>query len=427
MVLSRAKPFHSRRGFIVFSRLQEAVFTHGIQNMKSPTYHIIDPPALNTLLDLLHQQQYTVIGPTVRDNTIVYDELAKADDLPVGVGDEQEAGTYRLKPRADKAYFGYNMGPHAWKKFLFPSALKLFSSTRTKDGVVFAEAEGQGTNGEAKRFAFIGVRSCELHAILIQDKVFTGSMYTDPHYVALREKTFIVAVDCTQAAPTCFCASMNTGPRVDAGYDLCLTEVIGENTHYFVVRAGSKKGGDVMAGLPHREPTKVQVTEAAAQVERTATSMKRTVPLGEVKGVLQQNPDHPQWDVVGDRCLSCANCSMVCPTCFCHTVEDTTDLTGARAERWRRWDSCFTIEFSYIHGGSIRTSPRSRYRQWLSHKFAHWFDQFGTAGCVGCGRCITWCPVGIDVTEEIRAIKESAPARQAGRPSTSYIPELEEN
>jgi sulfhydrogenase subunit beta (sulfur reductase) len=414
-------------GFSVFPRLHEAVFTHGTQIMKSPTYHIIDPPALNGLLDLLHQQHYTVIGPTVRDNAVVYDEIATANDLPAGVSDEQEAGTYRLRTRTDKAYFGYNMGPHSWKKFLFPSALKLFASLRTKDGVVFAESDRQGTNGEAKRFAFIGVRSCELQAILVQDKVFTGSSFTDPHYRALREKTLIVAVDCAQAAPTCFCTSMGTGPKVAAAYDLCLTEVVGENTHYFVVRVGSKKGTDLMTALPHREPTKAQLTEAGAIVDRTAASMKRTVPLADVKMLLQQNLDDPRWDVVADRCLSCANCSMVCPTCFCHTVEDTTDLTGARAERWRKWDSCFTIEFSYIHGGSIRTTPRARYRQWLTHKFAHWFDQFGTAGCVGCGRCITWCPVGIDVTEEIRAIKESAPGRQAGRSSPAFIPEPEEN
>jgi ferredoxin len=89
-------------------------------------------------------------------------------------------------------------------------------------------------------------------------------------------------------------------------------------------------------------------------------------------------------------------------------VTDTTDLTGAVSERTRVWDSCFTASFSYVHGGSVRATIRSRYRQWLTHKLATWFDQFGTSGCVGCGRCITWCPVGIDITEEAAAIRATA-------------------
>jgi Fe-S-cluster-containing hydrogenase component 2 len=135
-----------------------------------------------------------------------------------------------------------------------------------------------------------------------------------------------------------------------------------------------------------------------------------------IKELLYRNYEHPRWDNVATRCLTCANCTMVCPTCFCTTVEDVTDLSGDHAERWRKWDSCFTMDFSYIHGGSVRATPKSRYRQWLTHKLATWFDQFGSSGCVGCGRCITWCPVAIDLTEEVRAIRDS---ETAGRPNTS--------
>ncbi|NJL33712.1 MAG: sulfite reductase subunit A, partial [Chloroflexaceae bacterium] len=126
-----------------------------------------------------------------------------------------------------------------------------------------------------------------------------------------------------------------------------------------------------------------------------------------VASLLKHNLEHKRWEQVAERCLSCANCTMVCPTCFCSTVEDTTALDGSHAERWRKWDSCFTVDFSFIHGGTVRRETRTRYRQWMTHKLAAWIDQFGTSGCVGCGRCIVWCPVGIDITAEIAAMRAS--------------------
>ncbi len=104
----------------------------------------------------------------------------------------------------------------------------------------------------------------------------------------------------------------------------------------------------------------------------------------------------------------------MCPTCFCTDTEDVTDLTGDHAERWRRWDSCFSLDFSFVHGGTIRSSTRSRYRQWLTHKLGTWWAQFGESGCVGCGRCIAWCPVGIDLTEEVAALETAAPEPVGG-------------
>ena len=139
--------------------------------------------------------------------------------------------------------------------------------------------------------------------------------------------------------------------------------------------------------------------------------MGREMNTDGIHDLLLANLEHPRWEEVAGRCLTCGNCTMVCPTCFCTSVEDTSDLAGVSAERSRRWDSCFTMDFSYIHGGSVRASPKSRYRQWMTHKLATWWDQFGSSGCVGCGRCITWCPVGIDITEEVRAIRaEPAPS-----------------
>ena len=152
-------------------------------------------------------------------------------------------------------------------------------------------------------------------------------------------------------------------------------------------------------------------------VKQAAAKMGRTLDTTDIKELLYRNSDHPRWDDAARRCLSCTNCTLVCPTCFCTTVEDVTDLSGGLAERRRRWDSCFTMDFSYIHGGYIRPSIKARYRQWMTHKLASWIDQFSASGCVGCGRCITWCPVGIDITVETAAIR--AEDNSAGPNNTS--------
>jgi ferredoxin len=198
---------------------------------------------------------------------------------------------------------------------------------------------------------------------------------------------------------------MDTGPRATARYDLALTELLDEAGHRFLVEVGSDRGAEVLAEIAHRAAEPEECAEADATVERTAASMGRTLDTTDIRDLLQANAEHPRWDDVADRCLSCGNCTLVCPTCFCSTVEDRTDLAGQEAERTRLWDSCFTLDHSYIHGGAVRRSGRSRYRQWMTHKLSSWIDQFGTSGCVGCGRCITWCPVAIDITEETAAIR----------------------
>ena len=345
---------------------------------------------------------YRLVGPTVRDGAIVYDHITSVADLPVGWTDVQEAGTFRLGRRSDSALFGFVPGPHSWKQFLHVPRRRLWQATRTAEGIqLVPDLE------PPLRMAFIGARSCELHAVAIQDRVLTGGPFVDPDYAARRQHVFVMAVNCGQAGGTCFCVSMDTGPKVHGNFDLALTEVIDETHHYFVVEVGTERGSAIIARVPH-ELAEARQREAADRIsERTAGQMGRKMESRDVKDLLYRNLEHPRWDDVAGRCLSCANCTMVCPTCFCTTVEDVTDLGGEHAERWQRWDSCFTQAFSYVHGGSVRPSTKSKYRQWMTHKLATWFDQFGTSGCVGCGRCITWCPVGIDITEEVRAIRES--------------------
>ena len=362
---------------------------------------VLERDQLQWLLQALINRGYRVLGPTVRDRAVVYDDLTSITDAPAGWTDEQDGGTYRLKKSANGALFGYSHGPTSPKKFLHPSVVRMWRA-KIRNG--FHIEEGPE---EAAKLAFVGVRSCELHAIAVQDKVFLDGKYSDPIYKARRENAFIVAVNCGHAGGTCFCVSMNTGPKATFGFDLALTEVVDPERHYFVVEIGTKLGVDVMDNVPHKAASAEEKAAAERIVARTARQMGRTMDTNGIKELLYRNYENPRWDAVAKRCLTCGNCTLVCPTCFCTTVEDVTDLAGEHVERWRRLDSCFTMDFSYIHGGSVRSTPRARYRQWMTHKLATWIDQFGTSGCVGCGRCITWCPVGIDITEEAGAIRQS--------------------
>jgi formate hydrogenlyase subunit 6/NADH:ubiquinone oxidoreductase subunit I len=371
-------------------------------NNLRPVKYRLEREHIQQLFDVLAGKGYRLLGPLVRDGAIVYDEMTASSELPVGWTDEQDGGTYRLKKRGDEAVFGFAVGPHSWKRFLHPPALRLWQVRREGDGFALLDEEAESPN-----YAFIGVRACELHAIRVQDRVFLEDRYVDPDYKTRRDGCFIVAVNCAQAGGTCFCVSMKTGPKATFGFDLALTEVLEGGRHYFVVEVGTRQGADALGEVQRREANVEEEATAERIVANTAGQMGREMDTTGIKELLYRNYEHPRWNDVAARCLTCANCTMVCPTCFCTTVEDVTDLTGDTAERWRKWDSCFTLDFSYVHGGSLRATTRDRYRQWMTHKLATWIDQFGASGCVGCGRCITWCPVGIDITEEARAIRET--------------------
>jgi sulfhydrogenase subunit beta (sulfur reductase) len=371
-----------------------------------PTRTVIAPEALEDLVGVLRARGFRVLGPTVRDEAIVYDDLDSAADLPIGWTDRQEPGSYRLERREDEARFGYAVGPHSWKRFLFPPRVRLWHASRNGNGVAAVEEEPL----DETPLAFIGVRACELSAIAIQDRVFVGGKYVDRDYAARREGAFLVAVNCFEPAGTCFCTSMGTGPKAQSGFDLALTELL-DGEHRLLVEAGSERGAEVLAGLTGRAAVYADLKAAAASVDSAAQRMGRKMDTHDIRDLLARNLDHSRWDDVASRCLTCGNCTLVCPTCFCSAVEDETDLAGTGAERVRVWDSCFSVDYSYIHGGSIRPSAKSRYRQWMTHKLGTWFDQFGSSGCVGCGRCITWCPVGIDITEEIAAIRATERGR----------------
>jgi len=353
---------------------------------------------LDQLIRTLADDGYQVVGPTIDQEAIVYGDIASAEDLPVGWTDIQEPGKYRLERRNDEACFGYVVGPHSWKKYLFPPVTLVASADRTKTGWQMSTPEA-----EPPRYAFLGVRACELAAMKIQDKVFLGGPFVDPTYQRRRSAAFIIAVNCTQAAATCFCTSMNTGPRCNAGFDLALTEI----ADGFLMEIGSEAGQALAARLTTAPATSEQLDRGTSARQQAVDQITKQMDTTGIRDLLMNNLRHPQWEDVANRCLSCTNCTMVCPTCFCSSVNEVPDLTGDHIDRERSWDSCFNIDFSYMNGSPTRNSIQSRYRQWMTHKLATWQDQFGSSGCVGCGRCITWCPVGIDLTQEVAAIRSS--------------------
>jgi len=367
---------------------------------------------LDRLLAALRADGRTIIGPTIHDETVTLDAIDSVEALPAGWGAEASAGHYRLVRRDDARRFDHAVGPMSWKRWTFPPRAPIRVGRRTSDGVSFSTPEPVPTP-----LAFVGVRACEIAAIAIQDRVLLDGPAVDGDYRARRESAFIVAVECATPTSTCFCTSAGTGPEVTGGFDIALTEL----DEGYVARVGSTRGAILIESLDLALADPSAIEAASAVVAGARAAMGAQLDLVRAKTGLAANPEHPGWASVAERCLACANCTLVCPTCFCTSVVQRSDLDGTVASGVRTWDSCFTDGFSRVAGGSFRPERKDRYRQWLTHKFSTWWDQFGSSGCVGCGRCIAWCPVAIDVRAELAVIAGVRPV-EAVAPRTSRRP-----
>jgi sulfhydrogenase subunit beta (sulfur reductase) len=356
-------------------------------------------PQLDTLLTRLREKGYQTVGPRIRDDAVVYAPIEKIADLPQGFTSEESPGRYRIVPSGNQRYFDITPGAQSWKQFFFPPRTPLVDLQRN------AHWEAKQASAPAGRFALIGARPCDIAAIKIQDLAFLREDFTDPLYGERRRNAFIVAVNCLHPGGTCFCASMGTGPRSHGGFDLGLTEL----DDLFLVEIGSEAGREILKGIPLQAADAASVKQAQDGLDAAANQMGRRLDTSDLPELILRSLEHPEWAAVSKRCMSCASCTQVCPTCFCWDVQDRSAVTGCETARERVWDSCFNPGYSsQAGGGNNRPNTRSRYRQWLSHKFGTWKEQYGVLGCVGCGRCITWCPVKIDITEEIAALRKEA-------------------
>jgi ferredoxin len=366
---------------------------------------------LEDLVALLTARGYTIIAPVLRDEVVRLAPIKDVGQLARGVRDLQEAGSYAIEPGEQGLMFEYAGSPDSPKRFLFPPAQRLYQLH--VEGEHFVLDEGPPP---PPKLAFLGMRPCDLASVQVFDKVFaiddpqTMRCETESYYEEARREALVIAVNCTRPGGTCFCVSMGGGPEAAEGYDLALTELRAG----FVVRVGSQRGGELMSHLSARTPTSAELELAELKMARAREHMGRKLNTQGLKEQLDRMIEHPHWDDIAKRCLSCGNCTMVCPNCFCSTVTDSTEVGDARVTRHRHWSSCFTHQFSYTTAGPVRNTIRGRYRHWMRHKLSTWEEQYGCSGCVGCGRCITWCPAGIDITEEARRLQEAEPLTSTG-------------
>lgn len=365
---------------------------------------IIADKHLDRLFETLQTAGFQILGPRLGGEAIVLGRLNSPKDLPAGVCDVQQPGRYRIAPGDPGLFFSVGPTADSWRRFLLPTPQEEFTCIRTADGWDLTP-----TPPDNQPLAFFGVRACDIHAIRMLDRIFLEGKAVDPHYRARRTSCAVIAVNCTHPGENCFCASLGTGPSAEAGFDLCLTELAAAGASGFLVRTGSFLGKTILDQVPRRPARKPERAAAEALAKTASARMRQLRYPDGLRDLLPASHQSPVWQQVAGQCTACGSCTLVCPTCFCTDTVDTCDIAGNRARRVRVWGSCFSLRHSYIHGGPVRSSIASRYRQWLTHKFAVWIEQFGNPGCVGCGRCITWCPLGIDVLSVIEQIRNENP------------------
>ncbi len=352
----------------------------------------------DTLLTALHKLGAHCVGPTVMDDSIHYTTLTSSTQLPQQVHDHQGPGHYRLSTSTESRWFAWANGAQALKPLVFVPQEILWRSERDSEG----NLQFSNSKQEPPLTAVIGVRACDLAALALQDQHFLDGLEQDSAYARRRQQLILIAVNCTHPSANCFCHSSGDGPEVKQDYDLLLDEL----DDGFAVRSASPMGEKICQQLQLEALTNSQQDEIKHANLRAIEQQTKHLPEGNLEQALKNLQGSGRWQQIAERCLSCGNCTAVCPSCFCHSQHDEPAANSMSSAHIRQWDSCFSHGHSYIHGMVIHNETRFRYRQWLTHKFSGWFEQYGRSGCVGCGRCITWCPVGIDVTEELHALAE---------------------
>jgi ferredoxin len=320
------------------------------------------------------RKEYEFIGPVRKGKSYIFDKISDEKEISL------DYDTTILPP----------------KKLFFLPEEKLFSFLRKEKGRVDIKEEEK----EAKR-ALFGVHPCDVKALLLLDQVMKGD-FLDPYYVKRRQKTILIAMNCTQPRENCFCTSFDTGPELKEGYDLLLTDL----DRKYLVEVGTLDGKRLLERVKTSKAGKGDVKKKKQKIEGAREKIKKKIETEGLEADLKKNFNHEKWKEVKDKCLFCGSCTHVCPTCFCYNVSDFNAHTLKSGERIRNWDSCLTLEFAEVAlGGNFRKDREARIKQRIYHKLAYFKEQFGSFGCVGCGRCIDTCVKDIDITEVINEIR----------------------
>ncbi len=341
---------------------------------------------LKTLFDQIKSRDYNIIGPKLENSAVRLKNLSDFAEIPYGFGDEQAPGRYRVAENGG----AFRNGPDSPKMLLYPPELLLFT--------VKPDLDIEYPSYEFKRTALFGIKPCDLAAIKIMDDV-QGTL-GDQYYTRMREKLLLVVENCTEPGETCFCSTMGTGPFATRGFDISYTRL---EEDLVLFQPGSDLGVELLSELS-LEPASDEVVDRFRAVMTEASKKARAeFSLENLPEILEIGVEAETYRKIAEKCLGCANCNMVCPTCFCFDIVDEPELDGS-AKRIRIWDGCHSYSYGQVAGGHFRKSLHARYRHWVLHKFVYWIRQFGAFGCVGCGRCITWCPAGIDIRQVIKDV-----------------------
>ena len=334
------------------------------------------------------------------------DSLTKTYDVFAPVRDRRNRVVFKKISDASNVAMNYRSTMLAPRQFIYPSHQTLFQIDRKTCSYQTPSSESIN-----QRLIF-AVHPCDMHAISVLDRIFLGDV-KDSYYSQLREKTLTVVLNCNQACDKGFCLSMGAGPflQLKDGFDLVLTAMQDD----YLVESGSEKAEALvnMAGNLRKVKEKdlAEKKNIKTRAEQSFTKQLDTKGLPEL---LMNNLDHPVYERTAEaRCLGCTNCTMVCPTCYCYNIKDDTSYDLKSTTRKRYWDSCQELNFARVHEGNFRSSRQARLRQFVIHKLATWVEQYGCFGCVGCGRCMTWCPTKIDLTDMAKEIQQHAKTGKA--------------
>ena len=341
-----------------------------------PSDFIVPRSAFLQWLNAL-RREFLVSGPVTEAGNTSFRDISAADEL-------------------DFSYVSTMLPPG--KLYLYEPLQNMFSISLNGEGKISEVRPDPAIR------VLVGVHACDTHAILYLDKTFLGA-FRDPYYEARRRNTLIISLNCNSVGPNCFCSSMGTGPflGVENGYDMLITGIEDD----FLAEVRTERMIRLFSFPEARKAGPGDFRKKEEKEQDLRAKFRKEIRIENLSGLLIGNPDHPVWRrTAQDLCLSCSNCVMVCPTCFCYDVVDEISMDMKSVRRFRQWDACQDAKFAEVHGGNFRSRRSARLRQFVTHKLDQ-THQYGVFGTVGCGRCITWCPTGIDLTEMAKEVQKS--------------------